>query len=751
MPRSRNSRDAVATAGTSPRALLGACNTGNRALVDELLAHDDTAVLQRWLNERDDIGLTALHVAIIHFAPSSAPSDTESIRDMVRIRSMIEARANIEAAAKRPQGWTPLACAAETGNTPVLKLLLASGAVASGYPAAFIAAQLGELPCLAELLRSGADVDTYERPKEGDATGSRTLLMMAANNGHESVVDHILESGASADLRSTGEGATALFFAAQGGHEGCVRRLLTARADTDIGKRPGGQTPLFIAAKNGHVGAVQALCEGGADTEAARVDGMTPLYVATTVAQVEVVRALLAAGADPHVEVEAQPGGGCGSALFYAQTVGPNMTAAQRRASVHPQDRHLVPSPDELKPRYEACKRMLRAASLDDERLGEVLDEWLEAMAAPGPPTLNYSLREIEAGRATTEELTAAMDLMGEMSSMRIVGKRVRLVELKATQLNGCVGLCTSYEGEGGRMVVVLDAPPHNRARTVRVQPAHVESAEAEEVDERGMVRDRSKLPPPLLGPEGFRSALSMESIGPDGEKGASPALAKAGKAAEQKPSPAGVTVTADAMAALSLGSVGGGAREGYEEEEAEEAEEEEEHDAETNAVAERLGRAAQLGEVERLTSMLSSGVDPNLPEWIDGLFGGPRQRSYALVNAAACGHSTCVRLLLAYGADPDPAGSRHSMLGPPITAATATCKPGVMAMLLHARASADGEALGFMMYEGGLGKTSPDDRELCARLLLAAGADPNSHGDPKARRTDFEGKTPLQMARKVA
>ena len=69
-------------------------------------------------------------------------------------------------------------------------------------------------------------MDTYEAPKEGDATGARTLLMMAANNGHESVVDHLLESGASADLRSTGEGATALFFAAQGGHEGCVRLLL---------------------------------------------------------------------------------------------------------------------------------------------------------------------------------------------------------------------------------------------------------------------------------------------------------------------------------------------------------------------------------------------------------------------------------------------------------------------------------------------------------------------------------------------
>ena len=642
---------------------------------------------------------------------------------------MIEARANIEAVAKQPQGWTPLACAAETGNTPVLKLLLASGAAATGYPAAFIAAQQGHLPCLVELLRAGASVDAYEQQGRGDATGARTLLMMAANNGHQSVVDHLLESGASVDLRSTGEGATALFFAAQLGHEGCVRRLLTASADADVGKRPGGQTPLFIAAKNGHVGAVQALCEGGADMEAARVDGMTPLYVATTVAQVEIVRSLLAAGADPHVEVEAQPGGGCGSALFYAHTVGPKMTAAQRRASVHPQDHHLVPSPDELKPRFEACKRMLRAAALDDERLDDMLGELLDAMAAPGPrfSLQNYWLREIDAGRATAEEMTAVVDLMGEMSFMRTVGKRVRLVQLRAKELNGCWGLCTSYEGEGGRMVVLLDASPRNSARSMRVKPENVEGVDEEE-DERGMVRDRSKLPPPLLSPEGFRSALSMETMEPNGERVASPARTNKGKAGDPKPSPAGVTATADAMA----------------DDDDEEEEEMEEHDAETNAVAERLGRVAQLGEVERLSTMLSSGVDPNLPEWIDGIGGGPRSVNYALGNAIACGHSTCVQLLLAYGASPDPPGARRSMFGPPITAAAAMCKPGPMAMLLHARASADGDALGFMMMDmsSALGRKNPDDRELCARLLLAAGADPHRPGEG--------GKTPLQMARKV-
>ena len=94
---------------------------------------------------RDEDGITALHMAIAMFGPSSAPSEADARRDATRIVSMIEARANIEAAAMKEEGGcTPLALAAEQGNTPLLRLLLAAGAVASGYPALFIAAQKGE-------------------------------------------------------------------------------------------------------------------------------------------------------------------------------------------------------------------------------------------------------------------------------------------------------------------------------------------------------------------------------------------------------------------------------------------------------------------------------------------------------------------------------------------------------------------------------------------------------------------------------
>ena len=84
-----------------------------------------------------------------------------------------------------------------------------------------------------------------------------TPLLMAAVNGHLSVVQCLFELGADKEARD------------------------------DIGR-----TPLHMAADNGRLPVVQYLCELGADKEARDVDGMTPLHSAAQNGHLPVVKYL---------------------------------------------------------------------------------------------------------------------------------------------------------------------------------------------------------------------------------------------------------------------------------------------------------------------------------------------------------------------------------------------------------------------------------------------------------------------------
>lgn len=59
-----------------------------------------------------------------------------------------------------------------------------------------------------------------------------TALFIAAQNGHERILEILLEQGAKTDAART-DGATALWIAAQMGHDHIVRRLLKAGAKVD--------------------------------------------------------------------------------------------------------------------------------------------------------------------------------------------------------------------------------------------------------------------------------------------------------------------------------------------------------------------------------------------------------------------------------------------------------------------------------------------------------------------------------------
>ena len=135
--------------------------------------------------------------------------------------------------------------------------------------------------------RKGVDVNTT-----GDF--GRTLLPWAATNGHNEVVELLLESG-KAEVESKDEsGRTPLSWAAGKGYEAVVKLLLeTGKADIES-KDNYGQTPLSWAARNGHETVVKLLLETGkVDAESKDIDGLTPLSWAARNGHETVVKLLL--------------------------------------------------------------------------------------------------------------------------------------------------------------------------------------------------------------------------------------------------------------------------------------------------------------------------------------------------------------------------------------------------------------------------------------------------------------------------
>ncbi|MEO7190293.1 MAG: ankyrin repeat domain-containing protein [Vicinamibacterales bacterium] len=243
--------------------------------------------------------------------PAASVADAAERTEWTALRALLKQR--VDANAPQIDGMTALHWATYHDQTEIAALLVRSGANANvttryGVTPLSLACTNGDAAMVELLLKAGAE------PNAG-LPGGETPIMTAARTGSLASVKVLLAAGAAVDGKDERRGQTALMWAAAEGHDRVVQTLIDAGADMRA-RLPSGFTPLLFAVREGRTAVVSVLLRAGADVnEMVPVEGRrrgyggglppagaTPLLMAVKNAHFELAAALLDAGANPNID-----------------------------------------------------------------------------------------------------------------------------------------------------------------------------------------------------------------------------------------------------------------------------------------------------------------------------------------------------------------------------------------------------------------------------------------------------------------
>lgn len=159
-----------------------------------------------------------------------------------------------------------------------------------------LAARAGQDAAIERLLDGGASIES----RDGDVWD--TPIWIATTNGHEKVVELLLNKGAAVDLKNENNG-TLLMEATKGRHEKVVELLLNRGAKLVL-KGDNNEIPLNWAARAGNEVISKLLLDSGAEVNVEDRLGRTPLKWAAFRGSEAVGKLLLDSGADVNYGTE---------------------------------------------------------------------------------------------------------------------------------------------------------------------------------------------------------------------------------------------------------------------------------------------------------------------------------------------------------------------------------------------------------------------------------------------------------------